>query len=94
MLKPLIIACAACLTAACTTLPSGYGPDIAQLQSADESQAERIPMYRCVRATGTRIIREGRCLPSQGRTYTQGEIGSTGALSTGEALRRLDPSFR
>ena len=95
MLKPLIVACVACLTAACTTVPMGTGPDIAQLQSEAESQTRRVPTHnRCIRATGTRIVRPDRCLPAQGRVYTPDEIGSAGALSTGEALRRLDPSMR
>jgi hypothetical protein len=94
MLKPVIIACAACFTAACTTTaPIHSQPDIVQLQSDVLSEAVQ-PRYRCVSATGTRIVRPGRCIASPGRVYTQGEIGGTGALSTGEALRRLDPSFR
>src|SRR5688572_24848591 len=84
MLKPFIIACAACFTAACTTTAPVHSQlDTAQLQSDLLSETAQ-PRYRCVSATGTRIIRPGQCVASPGRVYTQGELGFTGALSTAE----------
>ncbi len=54
--------------------------------------AEAEEQSRCVRETGSRIPNEGRCEP--GRSYSRDEIERTGQMSTGEALRTLDPAVR
>ncbi|HVT35398.1 MAG TPA: hypothetical protein VHE37_07440 [Nevskiaceae bacterium] len=47
----------------------------------------------CIRDTGTRIPHEG-CTSQPGRSYTHDDIERTGAVDTGEAIRKLDPSVR
>lgn len=48
----------------------------------------------CLRQTGSLIpAKPGTCLPVPGRSYSQQDIRSTGALTTGDALRQLDPSI-
>jgi hypothetical protein len=50
-------------------------------------------MNNCL-ATGTRIASKQReCSPAVGRSYSQEDLDRTGALTTAEALRRLDPAI-
>lgn len=66
--------------------------------SAHAGTAIRHPVPRpgdrnCLRSTGSLIPpKPGECLPVPGRSYSQEDIRRTGALTTGDALRRLDPS--
>lgn len=48
----------------------------------------------CVRETGSRIKpAKGACGTAAGRVHDAGQLESTGALSAGDALRRLDPTL-
>lgn len=48
----------------------------------------------CVRSTGSLIpAKPGRCLPVAGRAYSQEDLRRTGATTTADALRMLDPSI-
>jgi hypothetical protein len=48
----------------------------------------------CPQDTGTRIKQKaGDCQSSPGRTYGSDELRSTGAINTGEGLRKMDPSL-
>jgi hypothetical protein len=85
MLKSLLIAAtAAGLLAACAT-PSSQ-PDLAR-------EAAAAPRLNCL-TTGTRIrLKDGECANSAGRVYTKDDLDRTGAITTEEALRLLDPSL-
>ena len=50
----------------------------------------------CIRETGTRLRKRDRngCTGAPGQSYSRQEIGRTGAIDTGDALRRLSPSVR
>ena len=57
---------------------------------AKSAQATEQP--NCLRETGSRLPpAEGRCLASAGRVVEREELERTGAISTGEALKRLLP---
>ena len=69
-----------------------------------ESTAARDADRYCLRDTGTHISshlysksRDGRkfdnCVNANGRVYTRADIERTGAFTTADALRRLDPSI-
>ncbi len=46
----------------------------------------------CIRETGSRIKpAKGACGTAAGRAHDAGQLESTGAVSAGDALRRLDP---
>lgn len=48
----------------------------------------------CLRSTGSLIpAKPGHCLPVAGRTYSQKDLRRTGALTTADALRMLDPGI-
>lgn len=84
MLKPLLIATvAAGLLAACATPQSR--PDLASRTAG--------PRQNCL-TTGTRIaLKEGQCVSAAGRVYTKDDLDQTGAITTAEALQRLDPAL-
>jgi hypothetical protein len=47
----------------------------------------------CIRSTGSLIPPPaGGCLPVSGQSYSHDQIRNTGAPTTGEALRMLDPA--
>jgi hypothetical protein len=49
---------------------------------------------QCIRDTGSHIPPpKDQCLPVAGRSYSQQDIQRTGAVTTGQALRMLDPSI-
>ena len=55
---------------------------------SNESDAE------CVQQTGTHITERHRhCSVSPGHVYVMGDIDSTGAASTADALRKLSPGI-
>jgi len=53
---------------------------------------------RCITETGSRIKSKAKdkngCNGAPGRSYDRDDLDSTGALTAGEALERLDPSVR
>ena len=64
----------------------------APLASTREADAER----KCVRQTGSRIVRRQKdgCIAGAGRSYDHRDIASTGETRAGHALRMLDPAIR
>jgi hypothetical protein len=85
MLRPLLMAAtAAGLLSACATPQSQ--PDVAAKVVASTPP-------NCL-TTGTRIaLKPGECANAAGRVYSKDQLDQTGALTTAEALRRLDPSL-
>jgi hypothetical protein len=80
----LLGACVVVLLAGCT-LPEG-GRFAAEHASELDGQ--------CIQQTGTRIrSRGGECAALPGRVYLESDLRRTGAPSTAEALRMLDPSI-
>lgn len=82
MLKQLLLGLFAACLAGCAVNPTA---------SLDASTAaiDRT----CLTETGTRIqTKEGECSTVAGRSYSKRELDRTGAYTTGEALRMLDPS--
>lgn len=70
-----------------------------------ESTAARDADRYCLRDTGSHLSshlyaksRDARkyddCVNANGRVYTRADIERTGAFTTADALRRLDPSIR
>ena len=58
------------------------------------SAAAQASQNHCVQSTGSLIpAKPGRCLPGNGRSYSRDEIRRTGATTTSDALRQLDPSI-
>ncbi len=64
---------------------------------ATEQGTQREADRLCPRDTGTRIVaraqRKQRCTEF-GRVYTHDDLQRTGSVDLGDALRKLDPSFR
>ncbi|MCX7072969.1 MAG: hypothetical protein NTW01_18455 [Gammaproteobacteria bacterium] len=59
---------------------------------APQQEDASAPPAGCVRETGSRIKpAKGACGTAAGRVHDAGQLESTGALSAGDALRRLDP---
>ncbi len=66
-------------------------------QTAPRSMADSVTRTQrppgCVANTATRLpVKEDDC-SGFGHSYTQGELQRTGAATTGEALRLLDPAL-
>ncbi|MEO8001333.1 MAG: hypothetical protein ABI644_05610 [Arenimonas sp.] len=64
--------------------------------TADKSEAG-VAKTDCITDTGSRIKRakdKKGCNGEPGRSFDRDDIDRTGALTTGEALERLDPSIR
>lgn len=83
----------------------GFSPALlAQDTPADATaiaqQPSRAPLlkpgdHNCLRSTGSLIPPpKGGCLPVTGRSYSHEDIRRTGATTTGDALRLLDPSVQ
>jgi hypothetical protein len=83
MLKSiLLVALVAIAAAACTTTPAN--------QYAESSA----PATKYCLTTGTRIVsKDDECSSPAGRSYSKSDIDRTGALTTADALRTLDPSI-
>ena len=73
-----------------------------EASDADRAAANDAADKFCLRQTGSHlhaIVKDGRkdsavqCVNAPGRSYSRAEIERTGALTTAEALRRLDPSI-
>lgn len=61
-------------------------------KSSEVAAANKTP--GCVDSTGTRIpLNQNQCV-GFGRTWTQGDLRSTGYMDVGQALQTLDPSVR
>lgn len=60
-------------------------------QPTQVAQQTDEPKKDCVRATGTHLERdkEHECVIGPGRTYTREDMDRSGAMSTGDAIRRL-----
>lgn len=55
----------------------------------DGAKAPQVQRY-CLRETGTWLnLPEGRCVVAPGRVYTNDDLQRTGAMTIGQALRRL-----
>ncbi len=81
----LIGACTAFVLAACAHTP----PATSDLAAAPVAP----PRADCL-TTGTRIpLGEGECAMQPGRAYSGEELKRTGAMTTLEALRMLDPAI-
>ncbi|MGH8061646.1 MAG: hypothetical protein ACREO7_06490 [Pseudoxanthomonas sp.] len=51
----------------------------------------------CLKETGSRLAprpdgKGRKCVNASGRSYTKGDLDSTGAIDLSDALRRLDPA--
>lgn len=75
------------------------GKGAAVVSAADQKDADAF----CLRQTGSHLRsvtpkahgdRAVECASEPGRVYTREDIDRTGAISTADALRRLDPSIR
>jgi hypothetical protein len=86
MLKSVLIALAAVgVLGGCAAGPQ------TRVDSASAAMAH--PLTPCL-TTGTRIARKpADCAPVTGHVFTKDELDRTGATSTAEALRMLDPTF-
>lgn len=84
MLKQLVLAAlVATVGAACAVSPEA-------LRHADHSS---VTSSNCL-TTGTRIhLKAGDCSAVSGRSYSREDLERMGALTTAEALQRLDPSL-
>jgi hypothetical protein len=83
MFKPLLLGtCVALLVSGCAnTTPRTYLAD----------DPPRAAGTRCAMTTGSHIrSRDNRCTVLHGRVYTRADIARTGALTTADALARLD----
>ena len=74
-----------------------------EVTAADRAAANAAADRFCLRQTGSHvhaIVKAGQkdsavqCVNAPGRSYTRADLEGTGALTTAEALRRLDPSLR
>lgn len=89
MFKPFLLGLYATVVAAgcAATSQTHLAADTQQLTS-------RAPDRTCLKSTGTRIqLNEDQCAFVTGRSYSNEDIDSTGAFTTAEALRMLDPSI-
>ena len=79
-----------------TTDEKGEVQAVTPAQATAEKSADAF----CLRETGShlRTIRNDQhaveCVAAPGRAYTREDIERTGAFTTAEALRRLDPAIR
>jgi hypothetical protein len=76
---------------------SAPAPATAQPASKDEAAKDDVSDRNCLRETGSRLAprpdSKGRkCVNASGRSYTKGDLDSTGAIDLEDALRRLDPA--
>jgi hypothetical protein len=76
---------AAMLLAACAATPNARTAGAAPAAPEDPS---------CLHDTGSRIADPNQKCRGVGRSYTNTQIEQTGATTTGEALRLLDPSIQ
>jgi hypothetical protein len=85
MLKPILLgACLALTAAGCAVSP----------ETRLAAQAPKPTSLDCLQSTGTRIkLGERECSAATGRSYSKDDLDRTGAATTAEALRRLDPSI-
>lgn len=67
--------------AACASQPGPRETDKAGMLAGES---------RCLRETGSRMQRDGKCVAS-GRVVTREELERSGGISTGEALNRVSP---
>jgi hypothetical protein len=76
--------------------PSAHAQEATGHDAPAKAQARAVPRpgdRDCLRSTGSLIPpKPGQCLPVAGRSYDQDDIRRTGARTTAEALRLLDPS--
>ena len=79
---PLCLWLAACATGAQPTSP------------ASKAAASSQPPPGCVAETATRLPVTAHQCAAFGRTWTQQDVKSTGAVDVGQALSLLDPSVR
>jgi hypothetical protein len=72
---------------------AGCATDVADQKFASNASRETQAQAYCVRDTGSRIkVKEGECRNgAAGRTYSREELETTGAMTPGEALKKLDP---
>lgn len=64
-------------------------------KSATKRAVPAVASRTCIRDTGTHIKRsKGECVPVAGSSYSQKDLQRTGAATTAEALRMLDPSVQ
>lgn len=86
MLRALLLSLGLAVSAAgcSTTSVTQYG----------DSEAPRVTRATCVKMTGSRLVRRGDCSYLPGNAYSRAALMSTGALSTAEALARLDTGIR
>jgi hypothetical protein len=67
---------------------------VAHAQATPPRAVPQLDSRQCIRDTGSHIPPpKGQCLPVAGRSYSQEDIRRTGAITTGQALRMLDPSI-
>ena len=63
----------------------------------DKVAKDEVSDRNCLKETGSRLAprpdSKGRkCVNATGRSYTKGDMDSTGAIDLSDALRRLDPA--
>lgn len=71
--------------------------DAVQPAPKDKVAKDEVSDRNCLKETGSRLAprpdSKGRkCVNATGRSYTKGDMDSTGAIDLSDALRRLDPA--
>ncbi len=91
-LLPLFAAMATFAVHAQSSIPTQTGQDARTDKAAPADRA--LSDRNCVTDTGSMIrSTKPRCLPVNGRSYSQDDIQRTGQTHLGPALQQLDPSI-
>lgn len=78
-----------------TTTDVAVAEDVTINASADKSDVASKPKHNCIADTGSHLKKardRTGCNGEPGRSYDRADIESTGELTAGEALERLDVS--
>jgi hypothetical protein len=89
----ILVLVLAAATFGCAT--ASHTPSVADSR-AGNLKAAASPDSHCVVETASRIQRpaDKACSATPGTSYSQQELESTGRISTGDALRQLDPRIQ
>lgn len=94
LLFPSLLALFASLAMSPAWAEDAFPRSVTEPATRAEAAAETRPA-NCLQDTGSRIKRrDGSCLPLAGRTHRADDLRATGAPTTGNALRDVDPSLR
>lgn len=92
----LILGFAAASTQAQTDPAPTSGPAPAEdtIVVRDDGGTRQAPDTGCIRESGTRLRKRDKkgCTGAPGQSYDRDQIDRTGAIDTGDAIRKLSPS--